>query len=596
MAKLQVMVGLGTERLLKVSAWPIDTLHDQPGGPVTGILMPRILGHKQIHMLYSPKTRLSEFPQATWPFLIRTAANLARAFDVVHRAGLVVGDVNHGNVGVSDQATVKFYDCDSFQVIAGGQQFLCEVGISTHTPPELQGKSFRGLVRTANHDLFGMAVLIFQLLFMGRHPFAGVHLAPGDSTIEQAIAEFRFAYGPGAAARKMRPPPATLPLEAVSQPVAELFERAFGRQGATRGRPNPQEWIVALGELEQELRQCSRGHHHVRTLAACPWCAIEGQIGRALFAITISPSAGTAAILDIASLWAQIAAVPAPGPAPPLPRPSDYAMSPDSGLVLRGRRLKRARYYKAVGLVGIGTVLTLGLLDGLVAFLALVALLVGVWQYVKQATSPLRREVGEEAGRVQMAMDEIERRWRTEAGEGSFHELRQKLEAVRNQLDALPNERQRKVRKLQGELRERQLRRYLDRFRIEDASIKGIGHSRKATLQSWGIETAADIDLARVLQVPGIGPALADRLVDWRQKLESRFVFDPSRGLDPADLGKVDSEIAQKRTRLEKELSRGLQQLHILRQRILDRRAYLYREAERVAREAAQIEANLKAL
>jgi|SRR5882724_5713105 len=34
--KLSVMVGLKTDRLLSLSAWPVDTLHDFVGGPVTG--------------------------------------------------------------------------------------------------------------------------------------------------------------------------------------------------------------------------------------------------------------------------------------------------------------------------------------------------------------------------------------------------------------------------------------------------------------------------------------------------------------------------------------------------------------------------------
>ena len=34
------------------------------------------------------------------PFLIHTAANIARAFAVVHESGQVIGDVNHGNIVV----------------------------------------------------------------------------------------------------------------------------------------------------------------------------------------------------------------------------------------------------------------------------------------------------------------------------------------------------------------------------------------------------------------------------------------------------------------------------------------------------------------
>ncbi len=38
------------------------------------------------------------------------------------------------------------------------------------------------------------AVMAFQLLFMGRHPFVGGFLGGSDMPIEKAIEEFRFAY------------------------------------------------------------------------------------------------------------------------------------------------------------------------------------------------------------------------------------------------------------------------------------------------------------------------------------------------------------------------------------------------------------------
>jgi hypothetical protein len=61
-------------------------------------------------------------------------------------------------------------------------------------PPELQGKRLDQVTRTSNHDSFGMAVLVFNLLFMGRHPFAGKYLGRDDMPMDKAIAQFRFAY------------------------------------------------------------------------------------------------------------------------------------------------------------------------------------------------------------------------------------------------------------------------------------------------------------------------------------------------------------------------------------------------------------------
>src|SRR5665213_2177366 len=205
--KLRLMATLARPDLLTVAAWPMATLQQTPNGPLVGILMPRVSGHKEIHTLYSPAHRKKEFPTADWAFLIQSAMNCAVAFDAIHRRGHAIGDVNQSNVLVSPKAMVSLIDCDSYQISAGGKSFPCEVGVPLYTPPELQGQSFRGVVRTHNHDRFGLAVLIFHLLFVGRHPFSGRPLTRGELPIEKAIKEFKFAFSRAAAQLQIAPPP-----------------------------------------------------------------------------------------------------------------------------------------------------------------------------------------------------------------------------------------------------------------------------------------------------------------------------------------------------------------------------------------------------
>ena len=59
----------------------------------------------------------------------------------------------------------------------------------------MQGKPLRGLIRTENHDRFGLAVLIYQLLFVGRHPCAGVYRGAGDPSFEELIADILKDFG-----------------------------------------------------------------------------------------------------------------------------------------------------------------------------------------------------------------------------------------------------------------------------------------------------------------------------------------------------------------------------------------------------------------
>ncbi len=223
-AKVSLMTAHpAAEALDAVAAWPLFPVV-LPGAGVRGFAMRRIEGHHGLHALYTPKSRRTAFPAARWPFLVRTALNLARAFEAVHAAGLVAGDINHSSVLVDRRATVTLIDCDSFQVESEARTFTCDVGVDAYTPPELQGSTLSGVVRTQAHDGFGLAVLIFQLLLLGRHPFSGVFGGRGEMTVVRAISECRFAY---AGRRDMAPPPGALPLSCVGPELGGLFERAF---------------------------------------------------------------------------------------------------------------------------------------------------------------------------------------------------------------------------------------------------------------------------------------------------------------------------------------------------------------------------------
>lgn len=287
--KLLWMAENGTPQLLKTTAWITQVLKEKPDGKVVGFLMPKIKA-KEIHELYSPKSRRIFFPDATWHFLIHTATNLARAFHNLHKDGHMMGDVNQGNCVVTADGTVKLIDCDSYGIKTANKIYPCEVGVTTHIPPELQGKNLRNVIRTENHDNFGLAVIIFQILFLGRHPFAGNYLGAEDKTLEEAIRQHLFVYGKDAEKKSVVRPPGTLPLSAVSATIAELFEKAFSW---TNVRPKPREWVDGLEYLAENLQQCllNPGHLYYSKVAPCPWCEIEGNTGLMLFPFTVSANA-----------------------------------------------------------------------------------------------------------------------------------------------------------------------------------------------------------------------------------------------------------------------------------------------------------------
>jgi DNA-binding helix-hairpin-helix protein with protein kinase domain len=539
-SKLVAMANGCTERLGSISAWPLDTLHDPQTGSVRGFVMRRVARQKDIHVLYGPKTRLRDYPDATYRFLIHVACNLARAFSVVHDHGHVVGDVNQGGVCVSSRGTVTLVDCDSFQVRAPQQVFACDVGTPIYQPPELQDVgSFHGLQRIANHDNFGLAVLVFQTLFLARHPFSGAYQGDGDMPIERAIREVRFAYGRDAAARQMRQPPGSLGLAAVPPTVAELFERAFLEVGARGNRPAPLEWINALDSFLSNVSDCAQnpGHAYVRTLGKCPLCDLEGRAGVLLF---LPPRpAGEPATVNIEDLWHELLPIIASARLPVVSLASIPVLPPPEAVIQFKRAKSRAASLMWLGIAA-SVLLAMTWHPGVLAG-TVMAPIIGL--LVRGRTPDEARNVRERLSvaqdRFQAIVGHIERERATSGLAG----LETRAEALYRGLRGFPQRRTERLRNLERSRYERQMGRFLDQFEVSDSHLKGFGPGLLATLVSHGIETADDVRIEKLNGIHGFGPKRISALLEWRRQLEGRFKFNPS---DPAD--------AQDRLRVERQL------------------------------------------
>jgi DNA-binding helix-hairpin-helix protein with protein kinase domain len=297
-AKLQTMVSSWSQPLETISSWPRALLFDPSTRKACGILMSKMEGAHPLHDLYGTTNRRRHFPDVGWHHLVLAARNTAAAFHTVHSAGVVVGDVNQGNLLVDKQMCVRMIDCDSFQITNGEKVYHCPVGTPHFTPPELQTLKLREVTRSVNHDRFGLAILIFHLLFVGRHPFAGRYHGPGDLSIEKAIAERRFAFSKNKAATLVDPPPASLLLDDLPVGLANLFESAFRGDLDSEGalRPSPMDWIGELEALMKRRTACKFDQVHVYSaqLDECPWCRIEDAGGPTFFV----PTGGTGITAD----------------------------------------------------------------------------------------------------------------------------------------------------------------------------------------------------------------------------------------------------------------------------------------------------------
>ncbi len=268
----------------KSIAWPVDLLiATYDSQQILGFIMPRVTQVRPIHEFYTPKDRLQHNPLFNYLYLHRTARNLATAVSALHACNYVIGDINESNIFVTKTALVTLLDTDSFQVwdVQKDVVYHCPVGKPEFTPPELQEQTFCTSLRTAEQDLFGLAVLIFQLLMEGTHPFEGVFQGNGEPPPkEQRIIEGHFPYGskPVPYRRKPLAPPFEILHPTLQQLFLSCFEEGHHQPQA---RPDAQAWVTALEGAENALVTCAvnQQHRYGEHLKTCPWCERAAQLG-----------------------------------------------------------------------------------------------------------------------------------------------------------------------------------------------------------------------------------------------------------------------------------------------------------------------------
>jgi DNA-binding helix-hairpin-helix protein with protein kinase domain len=558
-AKIASMVSAKLHASAAFVAYPIDTVFASDGR-FSGFTMRLMPGRKPAHQLYSPTGRKAAFPKATYPMLVRASANIAKAVYNVHSTGCVVGDINHSGVLVSEDARVVLIDSDSFQFSFNGITYPCKVGVPEFTPPELQGKDLSKLTRTVNHDNFGLAVLVFYTLMMGRHPFDGRYLGQGDMAQARAIAEFRFAYSSRRAATLMEPPPNVPTLADLPLGLSDAFERSFGPNGSTGTRPSASEWISLLDKAESELTQCSvsPAHHYFRTAKVCPWCRMERAYPGFLAFVPVFPVRAGGKPLDLAQLISAVRAAKDPGPAPDLAALMPAIAGQTTKTNRAEARSKRFRRWLG-GVIGVGLalfLLTAGPAGPLLAIVATVAS--ALIAFLPSS------EMKEEQKRLKAAKEswnDAKRDFERSAGNAYFTHLRNEAEKLIAQLQQLDSEESLRLLELTTKKRELQLRHFLEQHDIDAIRIKGIGTARKSMLKSYGIETAADIEYHRIVAISGFGPATANLLLDWRRRAEAKFHFNPNQSINPTDVNAIKTQFATKRAATEPRASDTLVKL-----------------------------------
>jgi DNA-binding helix-hairpin-helix protein with protein kinase domain len=566
--KLQAMLARRNNSLEAISAWPSELLLDPRSRDPLGILMPNVRNARQLHDLYGTTNRRRHFPGVGWHHMILAARNVAAAFEAMHSSGIVIGDVNQGNLLVDKSMCVRLIDCDSFQIESNGVVFSCPVGTPHFTPPELQSQKLRDVQRTPDHDRFGLAILIFHLLFVGRHPFAGRFHGAGELTIEKAIAEKRFAFSRDKATTQVSPPPASLQISDLPSSVGDLFERAFRAQEGENGRPAARHWVEQLDALLKQRRACSfdAAHIYYSRLNDCPWCRIEDEGGPAFFVADGGTTIISSSRLNELDRRIQN-----------LHLPSFADLSPSQLAIPVKRSLKRIsplpkltrNDLAAGGMVFAALICLIGIKwPILIAVAGLLSVASASFLIFNQSSQLMRAnydKLDKEFAAVQAKLNDgaqvvsnrhLQRRQKYNE---SLEDLQTAYEHYLADESKLPD-----VLAIE---RASQFSRYLTSHLIQDhvAQIPGLNFSMLAFLESYGIESAFDIDKIKLMGIPNLSPGMTLELMSWRERVASEYKHKPDHGISFHD-AKHSAESSLKRFKLvqARKVLMGAKQLQAL--------------------------------
>ena len=277
-------------------AWPIDIIYSQ--GKLIGFIMPKLISDASLSEIYMYRHPSLDIDYCKLPSVksrIGIAINLTYVVSELHKAGYVIGDMNHENIGINKtNAQVQIFDCDSFTVTDNvGNILRTNLFMPGYLAPEIikhcNSERAKGNpynldtvvlpTFTRESDLFCLAIHIFSLLMNGIHPFKGVsnnvtgsNAAPfvGNEGIERNNYVFKQGfYAKAVMCLKQNEIPAD---------IKSLFDRAFldGDSNPKR-RPTAEEWYIALKDYFNSLKQCVENtkHQFYSNLSYCPFCEAD---------------------------------------------------------------------------------------------------------------------------------------------------------------------------------------------------------------------------------------------------------------------------------------------------------------------------------
>lgn len=267
----------GGKRYVQI-AWPDAVVRDERGR-FAGFAMPAldVQSTSELEQVLQERQARAAGLATGLGAKITLAANLCAVLAALHAQHHCVIDLKPVNLRFYRASLyIALLDCDGFSIQGRGRRFAAPQYTPDYLAPEYQGRKPDTAGEEAQ-DRFALAVVVFQLLNFGIHPFTGRPASDRVPTdIAGRIRERCYAYGLSGS-RQIAPSPgsghASMP-----QTLRELFDAAFA--GEPAGRPSALQWSHALRGYAQrnsgQLLVCAdnREHQHYAGMP-CASCVRE---------------------------------------------------------------------------------------------------------------------------------------------------------------------------------------------------------------------------------------------------------------------------------------------------------------------------------
>jgi ABC-type Co2+ transport system permease subunit len=287
-AKLQAMLRrrpdhcvTGDAEDLRVEiAWPTSIIENH-AGDILGFAMPEVDLEQTVVLeaVLSRRSRSAYQLSHSYKHRFVAAYNLAVLVASLHEKGHHVVDLKPLNAQLyRDSFYVSLLDTDGFSISGpSGTRFVGHQYTPGYIAPEVARHNRPPEALGEAQDRFALAVILFQLLNRGLHPFQGVP-APAATvppTNQDRINAGLYAYGKAPHPKQAPAPFSVHPW--FDDNTQQLFDRAFATDPASR--PSAADWKAHLsryvGPSPTRLKPCTANTDHARFGGqVCGLCAL----------------------------------------------------------------------------------------------------------------------------------------------------------------------------------------------------------------------------------------------------------------------------------------------------------------------------------